>query len=649
MQKDAAQLAQPLEGEALRRAVFRKIASLRKIYAEKQRHEAQQILARNKEKSAVWLRGQADVDAYVLPKAKTVPPYKAWIYLMRNELAAETGRRMFYTDKTGETIPASDSEEELPGNMVMDGIHRQQQDHVLQGVVQEFGKKHTVLLILADKLDTIIATLETRLQELAEDEKGAGSQSGRQASLSSSLQPMDGAFCRRCCTFSCLAHHGSQVKPQHIQPAAHAATDGSSLCGLHCWRQVASPAGLPAVSLFKQLAQRAGQLASTVRDRIVDREAALGHGAGSAQKRTNDQDPPPAKRARPSESSQDPLKDFRSAAGGHSDGVAAAQSPGSDGAASKRCSWPGLEEEMYQKGLATFGGDPCRIARLIGSPSASCQKVHGRLKAEGLLLPALGGAGPQSAPPRKPAFIPRKRNDSKVASARLAHPSTQPWPGYEPCQCAGSCGKDCSCLASKNFCEKFCGCDAACAFRFQGCVCQSGCRTKACPCYAAGHECDPDICQACAPTCEQGQHGGRPCHNMRLRLRQHKRVAMGLSRVAGWGAFLQEDAKKGELLGEYTGELIDQAEADRRGKVYDRDDNSYLFNLNKEWVIDARQRGNKLRFANHNVDPNSYAEILMVDGDHRVGIFARRDIPAGAELFYDYRYDTMHAPQWAHK
>ena len=70
---------------------------------------------------------------------------------------------------------------------------------------------------------------------------------------------------------------------------------------------------------------------------------------------------------------------------------------------------------------------------------------------------------------------------------------------------------------------------------------------------AAGHECDPDICQACAATCEHGQHGGRSCHNMRLRLRQHKRVAMGLSKVAGWGAFLQVPHPPSTLISVHNG------------------------------------------------------------------------------------------------
>ena len=65
----------------------------------------------------------------------------------------------------------------------------------------------------------------------------------------------------------------------------------------------------------------------------------------------------------------------------------------------------------------------------------------------------------------------------------------------------------------------------------------------------------------------------------------------------------QEPVARGELIGEYVGELVTHEEADRRGKAYDRDHNSYLFELNRSWVIDARGSGNKLKFANHRHGP----------------------------------------------
>ena len=40
------------------------------------------------------------------------PDYASWQYLTRNEFARDHGKRMFYTDETGETVPASDDEKE---------------------------------------------------------------------------------------------------------------------------------------------------------------------------------------------------------------------------------------------------------------------------------------------------------------------------------------------------------------------------------------------------------------------------------------------------------------------------------------------------------------------------------------------------------
>jgi len=56
----------------------------------------------------------------------------------------------------------------------------------------------------------------------------------------------------------------------------------------------------------------------------------------------------------------------------------------------------------------------------------------------------------------------------------------------------------------------------------------------------AGRECDPDVCMhcACAVTGEEPAQGRERCQNMQIRLRQHKRTAIAMSSIAGWGAFL---------------------------------------------------------------------------------------------------------------
>ena len=91
---------------------------------------------------------------------------------------------------------------------------------------------------------------------------------------------------------------------------------------------------------------------------------------------------------------------------------------------------------------------------------------------------------------------------------------------------------------------------------------------------------------------------------------------------------------------EYTGELITKPEALRREELRlargrrGGDDCVYVFDLNKRLDLDGRTRRNVARLINHSCAPNCRAENIR----GRIWIIARREIPAGEELTFDYGF-----------
>jgi hypothetical protein len=189
---------------------------------------------------------------------------------------------------------------------------------------------------------------------------------------------------------------------------------------------------------------------------------------------------------------------------------------------------------------------------------------------------------------------------------------------------------------------------------FSGCHCKMGhCNTKQCACFVAGRECDPDLCRDCGACAVPGLQPapGQNCRNDNLSMGRHTRLLLARSLVpdAGWGLFTLHAVPKGDFVHEYVGEVVSQDEAERRGRVYDKINRSYLFNLNADFCIDAARKGNKMRFANHSSWPNLEPRVMFVNGEHRIAMYARDDIGAQSELFFDYGYDTEIKSAHLHK
>ena len=96
----------------------------------------------------------------------------------------------------------------------------------------------------------------------------------------------------------------------------------------------------------------------------------------------------------------------------------------------------------------------------------------------------------------------------------------------------------------------------------------------------------------------------------------------------GLGLFAGEDIKKGEMIIEYIGNILNKEESDKVAL------SQYLFEINKNRTIDGSVRWNIARYCNHACEEAGNAESDVKKG--RVFIKAIKNIKEGEEIVYDY-------------
>lgn len=129
---------------------------------------------------------------------------------------------------------------------------------------------------------------------------------------------------------------------------------------------------------------------------------------------------------------------------------------------------------------------------------------------------------------------------------------------------------------------------------------------------------------------------------MRFRkLQEHAKEAVGVyrSKIHGRGLFCKRNIDNGEMVIEYSGEIIRSLLTDNREKYYEgKGIGCYMFRIDDCEVVDATMHGSAARFINHSCEPNCYSKVISVDGKKHIVIFANRAIKKGEELTYDYKF-----------
>jgi histone-lysine N-methyltransferase SUV39H len=119
----------------------------------------------------------------------------------------------------------------------------------------------------------------------------------------------------------------------------------------------------------------------------------------------------------------------------------------------------------------------------------------------------------------------------------------------------------------------------------------------------------------------------------------------------GWGVKTLQAIKKGSFVCEYVGEVIKNEEAEQRGKGYDAEGRTYLFDLDYNdgehypYTVDAAKFGNISHFINHSCEPNLAVFAVWINcldpNLPKLALFATRNIREGEEIAFDYMSQSL--------
>lgn len=162
------------------------------------------------------------------------------------------------------------------------------------------------------------------------------------------------------------------------------------------------------------------------------------------------------------------------------------------------------------------------------------------------------------------------KNWQSLTTTHLAHNRDN----YYPCFHTGPCSSGhCYCFKEKGFCEESCGCSKDCPRRFPGCACGSKGRScidrtsgMVCICVTLNRECGPQChsCGAAAQLNPKNKYNDEVfrtgCQNTPMQRGIEIKTVVGVSKllarigVRHYGLYNAETVRKGQYIGEYTGE-----------------------------------------------------------------------------------------------